>query len=88
MVTIKGDGSHSFSDPSTVTFGGVAATSVSVIDDNTIQCDAPIHSAGVVNVVVANVDGTTGTITNGFAFIPPGGHGLIRNPGMTGGING
>jgi hypothetical protein len=42
-----------------VTFGGTAATSITVINANLLEVVAPAHAAGAVNVVVT--DGTTPT---------------------------
>lgn len=46
-----------FRPGATVTFGGVAATSVVVVSRTRITCVTPAHAAGVVNVVVTNPDG-------------------------------
>lgn len=40
-----------------VTFGGVAATSVTVVDDTEVTCVTPAHSAGAVAVQVTNPAG-------------------------------
>jgi len=65
-VTLIGGG---FGIGATVTFGGDAATNVSVVDQNTITCDTPAHAAGFVNVVVTNPDSETATKVNGYEFI-------------------
>lgn len=54
LITIRGDG---FGTEATVTFDGVPATDVNVIDFRTIQCRNPSHIAGYANVVVTNFDG-------------------------------
>lgn len=41
-----------------VTFGGVAATSVVVVDDETLTCTTGAHAAGAVPVVVTNPTGS------------------------------
>lgn len=69
-VTITGSG---FTEGCTVTFDGTPATSVVVVDANTITCDTPAHAAGLVDVVVANEDAVSGTITDGFAYFSAGG---------------
>lgn len=53
-----------------VTFGGVAATGVSISDINHISCVIPAHAAGAVDVVVTNTTGIspTGTLVNGFTY--------------------
>lgn len=68
LITIPGTG---FGDGATVTFGGVAATSVTVVDANTITAILPAHAAGAVDVVVTNLDGTTFTCPNGFTYVTP-----------------
>ncbi|MEI8082793.1 MAG: IPT/TIG domain-containing protein, partial [Actinomycetes bacterium] len=50
-----------------VTFGGVAATGVSVVNDTTVTAIAPAHAAGTVNVAVTTNLGT-GTLLNGFTY--------------------
>jgi hypothetical protein len=69
-VTITGTG---FSTGCTVTFGGVAATGVTVVSETSITCTTPAHAAGLVNVVVTDLDSTSGTLTNGFAYFSTGG---------------
>ena len=64
-VTITGTG---FGDGATVTIGGVAATSVVVLNSTTITCLPGVHATGTVDVVVTNSDSTTGTLTNGFTY--------------------
>ena len=48
-VTIKGT---NLAGVEGVTFGGVAATNVKVVDDSTVTCTTPAHAAGAVTVVV------------------------------------
>jgi hypothetical protein len=43
---------------SSVTFGGVAATGVSVVNGTTITCTTPARAAGLVAVAVTNPGGT------------------------------
>jgi uncharacterized lipoprotein YbaY len=52
----------------TVTFGGVAATGVTVVNSTTITCTTPAHAAGAVNVVVTNPDTQSGTMAGGFTY--------------------
>lgn len=56
-VTLSGSG-FSTVGLTSVTFGGVAATNVSVESANTISCTAPSHSPGAVDVVMTNAFGT------------------------------
>ena len=67
-VTLSGVGFNS-AVASSVTFGGVAATNVRVIDAVTMRVTAPAHAAGSVNVVVN--DGATVTVTNGYTYGTP-----------------
>ena len=54
---------------SNVTFGGVAATSVVVVNDNTITCVTPaVAAAGVVNIVASNGYGA-GTGVSLFTYV-------------------
>jgi hypothetical protein len=58
-VTITGSG---FTDASSVTIGGVAVTSFTVVDDTTITTTIPAGISGLVNVVVTTAAGPgTGT---------------------------
>ena len=65
-VTVMGTG---FMAGATVTFGGVAATAVSVVRPTTITVTAPAHALGAVNVVVTNLDGQVGTLPGAFNYI-------------------
>src|SRR5438552_16598571 len=71
-VTITGT---NFLSPSTVTFGGAAATNVVVVNSTTITATTPAHAAGAVDVVVADAgvcSGTPpGTLPNGFTYVAP-----------------
>jgi len=68
-VTIKGS---NFLATSTVTFNGVAATSINLVDVNTITTNTPVINAyGPVNVVVTNLDGQSHTLTDGFTYAHP-----------------
>jgi hypothetical protein len=62
--TITGDG---FSGPSTVTFDGVPATSIVVVNATTITGVTPAHIAGPVDVVVTS-NSVTHTLTDGFYY--------------------
>jgi hypothetical protein len=55
-----------FSNPTTLTFGGVAA-STTFLDDHTLTALSPAFAPGTVHDVVATTtDGTTGTLVNGW----------------------
>ncbi len=64
-VTISGTG---FLSGATVSLGGTAASSVSVVNSTTITATAPAHAAGAVNVVVTNTDGQSGTKTSAYTY--------------------
>jgi hypothetical protein len=51
-----------------VSFGGTAATNVSVVSSSSITATAPAHTAGAVNVVVTNSGGQSGTLANGYTY--------------------
>jgi hypothetical protein len=55
-VTITGSG---FGLGATVTFDGVPATDVEVVDERTITCVTPSHAAGAATIVITNMDGVT-----------------------------
>lgn len=55
---------------SSVSFGGVAATNVRVINAVTLRVTAPAHAAVAVNVAVT-VGGTTVTVANGYTYGTP-----------------
>jgi hypothetical protein len=66
-VTINGSG---FQSGATVTFGGSAATNVVVVNATKITAKTPAHASGTVNVTVTNPDTSSGTLTNGYTFVP------------------
>ncbi len=51
-----------------VTFGGVAATDVVVVDASTVTAVAPGHVAGLVDVVLTTVGGSA-TLADGFTYV-------------------
>lgn len=63
-VTITGT---NFVSGATVTFGGTAATNVTVVSSTSLTATTPAHAAGAVNVVVTDSNGS-GTLTNGFTY--------------------
>jgi uncharacterized repeat protein (TIGR01451 family) len=72
-----------------VTFGGVAATAVTVVNATTITCTTPPHASGVVDVVITNGDGQPTTVTNGFTYdVSPVVSGIRPNTGSTAGAGG
>lgn len=53
-----------------VSLGGVAATGVSVVSSTSIMAITGAHAAGLVDVLVTNPDGQSGTLVNGFTYQP------------------
>jgi hypothetical protein len=66
-VTIAGSG---FAVGPTVTFGGTAATGVAVTSTGSLTATVPAHAPGAVDVVVTNPGGPSGTLANGYTFVP------------------
>ena len=73
-VTITGT---NFLPGATVSFGGTAATGVTVVSSTSITATTPNHSAGTVNVVVTNSDSQSGSLANAYTYS----NGL-GNPGL------
>jgi hypothetical protein len=67
-VTITGT---DFVSGATVTFGGTAATGVTVVNATTITATTPVHAAGAVDVTVTNPDTKSGTFIDGYTYVPP-----------------
>jgi len=64
-VTISGT---NFASGATVTFGGAAATGVSVVNATTITAVTPARPAGDLDVTVTNPDGQSATLNDGFTY--------------------
>ncbi|MFI6536631.1 IPT/TIG domain-containing protein [Nonomuraea sp. NPDC050547] len=64
LVTIK---CANATPGATVTFGGTAATSITVINETTITCRTPAKAVGAADVVVTN-DSAAATATGGFTY--------------------
>jgi hypothetical protein len=64
-LTITGT---NFVSGATVTFGGTPATAVTVAGSTSIAAAAPGHTAGAVDVVVANPDGQSAKLANGYTY--------------------
>lgn len=65
-VTITGTGFASISD---VTFDGIAATSINVVNSTTLTAVSPAHTAGNVDVVITNSSSESVTLTNGYTYL-------------------
>jgi hypothetical protein len=66
LVTITGS---NFRPDAQVYFGGLAATSVQVVDAGTILVTTPANAPGGTNVVVTNSDGTWGVASQAFKYL-------------------
>lgn len=64
-VTLTGT---DFTSATQVTFGGVDATSVNVVDDTTITAVTPAHAEGAVDVIVTKSGGTS-SANNSFTYV-------------------
>jgi hypothetical protein len=67
-VTISGGG---FVAGATVSFGGAAATGVSVVDGSTITATTPAHAVGLVNVTVTNPTTAAATLSSAYFYSDP-----------------
>jgi acid phosphatase len=74
QITITGTG---FAAGATVTVGGSPASGVMVSNSTTITANTPAHAAGLVDIVVTNTDGQSGTKTNAFTYTAPGGETVL-----------
>jgi hypothetical protein len=83
-VTISGT---NFLSGATVTFGGSAATAVTVVNSTTITATTPAGSAGGVTVTVTNAGGGSGSLASGFTYssTAPTVTGVSPNNGSTAG---
>jgi phosphatidylinositol-3-phosphatase len=67
-ITISG---NNFVSGATVSLGGTLATNVVVANSTSISAITAPRSAGVVDVVVTNPDGQSGTLIQGFSYANP-----------------
>jgi IPT/TIG domain-containing protein len=65
LATITG---ANFQSGATVTFGGTAATNVTFVGSASLTAQTPAHAAGLVNVVVTNLDAQSGALANAYTF--------------------
>ena len=65
-LTINGS---NFIAGATVTLGGIAATSVNVVNGGTITASSPADTAGTVDVSVTNPDGDVSTLPGGYTYV-------------------
>jgi uncharacterized repeat protein (TIGR01451 family) len=73
-VTINGTGFQGSAGAfgGTVTFGGVASTTVNLVNSTQLTAVAPAHAAGTVDVVVTNPDAQPTTATSAFTYTSNG----------------
>ena len=64
-VTIAGS---NFKAGASVTFGGAVASNVTLLSSSQITCTTPAHFPEMVDVVVTNPDGQSGTLLRGFTY--------------------
>lgn len=64
-VKILGSG---FESGASVTFGGMASNSVTVVSSTEIQAVAPSSSAGTISISVTNADSQSGTLASAFTY--------------------
>ena len=67
-VTITGT---NFATGATVTFGTIPATNIVVVSATKITATSPAATAGAVTVTVTIPSGQTGSLANGFTYLPP-----------------
>jgi uncharacterized protein YkwD len=68
LVTVHGNNFET-TGTTTITFGGVQATGVTVVDAGRITCYTPPGSPGPVTVVVYNPSGGQGSLVDGFVYV-------------------
>ena len=66
-VTVAGSG---FAVGPTVSFGGTVASTVAVTSTTSLTATVPAHAAGAVTVSVVNAGGASGSLANGYTYIP------------------
>ena len=78
-VTIAG---ANFQPGAMVTFGGILATNVAVVNSGQITASTPAQVAGVVAVTITNPDGHSSTFPNAFTYtIVPSVTSIVPNSG-------
>ena len=67
VVSING---ANFVSGAHVLFGSAPATNVTFVSSTQLTCTTPANALGAVAVVVTNPDGQSGTLNNGFTYVP------------------
>jgi hypothetical protein len=70
-VKIEGTGFLDIEGGAVVIFGGVRSSRVSHIGTTAILATVPAHAAGLVDVVVSNPDGKSGSLANAYTYTSP-----------------
>ena len=70
IVIVTGTG---FAAGATVTFGGVPATSVAIVNSTSLTAHPPAHSIGPVAVSVSNPGGQSGSLANAYKYLTASG---------------
>ncbi|MFA7296399.1 MAG: IPT/TIG domain-containing protein [Dehalococcoidia bacterium] len=68
LVNVYGSG---FQAGLTITFGGIASTSITVLSSSTLLVRTPSGLSGTVSVTVTNPDNSTATLPTGYTFGTP-----------------
>ena len=68
LVTLTGANFSAFK-PQSVTFGGVAASSVTYVSENTVTCLSPTGTLGQTVDVAVTQDGLTSTLVGAFTYV-------------------
>jgi hypothetical protein len=71
-VTISGSNLGVWQMPPAVSFGGVPADSVYLLDENTLDVVTPQHVSGATDVTITRPDGQSATLKTGFTFLQTG----------------
>jgi len=66
IVIISGSG---FAAGASVTFGGLPATSVTVVNANSLTAKPPAHAVGAVTVSVTNPNAKVGSLASGYKYL-------------------
>jgi acid phosphatase len=74
LLTVSGTG---FASGATVTIGGTLVSTVTVNGSTSLSLTAPPHAAGLVNLVVTNPDGQSGSKNGAYTYVAPAGETVL-----------
>ena len=83
-VTLLGSG---FQSGASVTFGGIAAASVTLVSSTEIQAVSPVSPAGTVSIAVTNTDSQSATLASAFTYFHTVGLGWTGSTSTVSGYN-